>query len=121
MDGLRGIHCPEVMVMELLQDGLIAFFSAVGVTACVWLVAGALLQSARCRNREMMLVLPVRGTAPAMEADFRELLRLRRNLPEAGIVLVDCGLESESRAVAEYFALKYRRVRVCRAEEFQIE
>ena len=32
--------------MTLLQDGLIAFLSAVGLTALVWLVAGAVLQVA---------------------------------------------------------------------------
>ena len=45
--------------MELLEDGLIAFFSAVGVTSCVWLIAGALLGAGRCRNPAVRLVLPV--------------------------------------------------------------
>lgn len=33
--------------MMLFQDGLLAFFSAVGVTTVVWLVAGALLHAGR--------------------------------------------------------------------------
>ena len=33
--------------MMLFQDGLLAFFSAVGATTVVWLVAGALLHAGR--------------------------------------------------------------------------
>ena len=33
--------------MVLLQDGLIAFFSAVGVPTVVWLTAGAFLRAGR--------------------------------------------------------------------------
>ena len=33
--------------MTLLQDGLIAFFSAVGVTTLVWIVAGAFFRAGR--------------------------------------------------------------------------
>lgn len=34
--------------MMLFQDGLLAFFSAVGVTTVVWLVAGAKIVLADC-------------------------------------------------------------------------
>lgn len=107
--------------MELLKDGLIAFLSAVGLTACVWLIAGSFFQDARCRNREILLVLPLHGGAPAMQSDFRDLLRVRRNLPKARIVLVDCGLEPEARDLAEYFCLKYKRVELRNAAEFKVE
>ena len=63
--------------MTLLQDGLIAFFSAVGVTTLVWIVAGAF---------------------------FRALRRLRGRLPGARIVLADCGLTRDARALAAYLA-----------------
>lgn len=93
--------------MELLQDGLIAFFSAVGVAGCIWLVAGALLGSGKCRNGEALLVLPVHGTAPAMEQDLRDLVRIRREIPGAQIVLADCGLTEDARALAQYFCQRY--------------
>jgi hypothetical protein len=93
--------------MELLEDGMIAFLSAVGLTSCVWLIAGALLGAGKCRNREVRIVLPVRGDAPAMESDLRDLLRLRRQLPCADIVLEDRGLTAECRRLAEYFCRRY--------------
>ena len=51
--------------MTLLQDGLIAFLSAVGLTALVWLVAGAVLHTGRPIVPGLLLVLPLRGEAPA--------------------------------------------------------
>ena len=69
--------------MMLFQDGLLAFFSAVGVTTVVWLVAGALLHAGRPVIPGVLLVLPVRGEALAMEADVRELRRARNHLPGA--------------------------------------
>ena len=68
--------------MTLLQDGVIAFLSAVGVTALVWIVAGALFRAGRPAIPGLLLVLPLRGEALAMEADVRELRRLQE--PPAG-------------------------------------
>lgn len=93
--------------MELLQDGLIAFFSAVGITSCVWIVAGTFLGAGRCRNPLVRIVLPVTDAAPAMEADLRDLLRVRRQVPGATIVLEDRGLTEECRLLAEYFCRRY--------------
>lgn len=101
--------------MVLLQDGLIAFLSAVGLTTCVWLVAGAFLGGGKCRNPEVRLVLPLFGSAPAMEADLRELLRLRRQTPGAVIVLEDRGMTDEARELAEYFCLRHDGVELQKA------
>ncbi len=96
--------------MTLLQDGLIAFFSAVGVTTLVWIVAGAFLRAGRPAVPGLLLVLPLRGEALAMEADVRELRRLRSRLPGARIVLADCGLTRDARALAAYLADRDQRV-----------
>ena len=90
--------------MVFLQDGLIAFFSAVGMATVVWLTAGALLHAGRPAIPGLLLVLPLRGEAPAMEADLRELRRLGGHLPGAEIVLADCGLTEEARALACFLA-----------------
>lgn len=82
--------------MTLLQDGLIAFLSAVGVTTLVWIVAGAFFRAGRPAVPGLLLVLPLRGEALAMEADVRELRRLRGRLPGARIVLADCGLTRDA-------------------------
>ena len=44
--------------MALLQDGLIAFLSAVGLTTVIWLVAGLLLRTGKPTIPGLLLVLP---------------------------------------------------------------
>ena len=90
--------------MVLLQDGVIAFLSAVGLTAIVWLAAGAILHTGRPTVPGLLLVLPLRGEVPALEEDVRELRRVRRQLPGARIVLADCGMTADARALASYLA-----------------
>ena len=61
--------------MNVFRDGVIAFFSAVGMTTVVWLLAGAVLHAGRPTIPGLLLVLPVRGEALALEHDVRELRR----------------------------------------------
>ena len=49
--------------MTLLQDGILAFFSAVGMTTVVWLLSGALLHAGRPTVPGLLLVLPLKGEA----------------------------------------------------------
>ena len=88
--------------MYILQDGIIAFLSAVGLATLIWFLAGALLHAGRPTIPGLLLVLPLRGEALSMEADVRELRRLQHQLPGSRIVLSDCGLTPEARALAEY-------------------
>ena len=99
--------------MTLLQDGLIAFLSAVGLTALVWLVAGAVLHTGRPIVPGLLLVLPLRGEALAMEADVRDL-------PGARMVLVDCGLTEDARGLAQYLADREKRGELVDAAEFHL-
>ena len=103
--------------MVLLQDGLIAFFSAVGLTTVVWLVAGAVLHAGRPTVPGLLLVLPLRGEALAMEADVRELRRIQGSLPGAKIVLADCGLTEDARGLARYLADREKNAELVSAEE----
>ncbi len=107
--------------MGLLQDGIIAFLSAVGLTTVVWLASGVLLGTGRPQVPGLLLVLPLRGEALAMEADMRELRRLQGRLPGARILLADCGLTEEAKAMANYLADRETDAEVVDAKEFQIE
>jgi len=106
--------------MTLLQDGLIAFLSAVGVTTLVWIVAGAFFRAGRPAVPGLLLVLPLRGEALAMEADVRELRRLQSRLPGARMVLVDCGLTEDARGLAQYLADREKRGELVDAAEFHL-
>lgn len=107
--------------MALLQDGVLAFFSAVGMTAVVWIAAGALQRAGRPTVPGLLLVLPLRGDALAMENDVRELRRIQGRLPGARIVLTDCGLTEDARALAAYLAQREKNAVLVSAEEFQVK
>ena len=106
--------------MELMQDGVIAFFCAVGRTTVVWLVAGSLLHTGRPVIPGLLLVLPVQGEALALEADVRELRRVQSRLPGARMVLADCGLTEDARELAQYLAARETNAALMDAKEFQL-
>ena len=106
--------------MTLLQDGILAFFSAVGMTTVVWLAAGAVLHAGRPTIPGLLLVLPRRGDALAMEADVRELRRVQGRLPGAKIVLADCGLTEDARGLAQYLADREENAELVDAKEFRV-
>ena len=107
--------------MVLLQDGVIAFFSAVGLTTVVWFLASAFLHAGRPVIPGLMLVLPLRGEALAMEADVRELRRARHSLPGSKIVRADCGLTEDARGLAEYLAAREENAAVTAGPDIRLE
>ena len=107
--------------MSVFRDGVIAFFSAVGITTVVWLLAGALLHAGRPAIPGLLLVLPVQGDAPALEHDVRELRRLQGGLPGAKLVIADCGLTAEARGLADYLADREENAAVVNGADFRLE
>ena len=106
--------------MVLLKDGLLAFLSAVGLTTVVWLAAGALLHTGKPCIPGLLLVLPLRGDALAMEADMRELRRVQSRLPGAKILLADCGMTETARGLAAYLAEREHDAALVDAKEIQL-
>lgn len=105
--------------MTVLYDGVIAFLAAVGVTALLWVLADLVLRG-RERTVDAALVLPVRGMASCMEEDVRTLLTLRGQLGKhAPILLVDCGLDEESRQRAAVLGKRYHRVMLVLPEQME--
>ena len=119
--GDLAIYCPEVMDVSVFRDGVIAFFSAVGMTTVVWLLAGAVFHAGRPIIPGLLLVLPARGEAPALEADVRELRRVQGGLPGAKIVIADCGLTEEARGLANYLADREENAAVMDGRDLRLE
>ena len=108
--------------MLLLQDGVLAFLSAVGLTTIVWALAGAALRiGGRPAIPGLLLVLPLKGEALAMEADVRELRRVLGSLPGARILLADCGLTPDAQALARYLADREKNAALVPAGELSAE
>ena len=106
--------------MVLLQEGLVDFLSAVGLTTVGWLSAGALLHTGRPAIPGLLLVLPLRGEALAMESDVRELRRVQNRLPGAKILLADCGLSEDARGLAQYLADRQEDAALLDAKDIQL-
>ena len=107
--------------MSVFRDGVIAFFSAVGMTTVVWLLAGAVFHAGRPIIPGLLLVLPARGEAPALEADVRELRRVQGSLPGAKLVIADCGMTEEARGLADYLAVREENAAVVNGADFRLE
>ncbi|MCI9644890.1 MAG: hypothetical protein HFF97_09260 [Oscillibacter sp.] len=108
--------------MLLLQDGVLAFLSAVGLTTIVWALAGAALRiGGRPAIPGLLLVLPLKGEALAMEADVRELRRVQGSLPGAKILLADCGLTPDAQALAQYLADREKNAALVSAGDLAAE
>lgn len=103
--------------MKIFYDGVIAFLSAVGLSALIWSAAELLLRRAPQLPAGVTLVLPLQGEGGTMEADVTELNRLRRHLPESRLVLQNCGLSDEALTLARYLALEHEGVILIGAED----
>ena len=109
------------MEVSVFRDGVIAFFSAVGMTTVVWLLAGAVLHAGRPTIPGLLLVLPVRGEALALAHDVRELRRVQGSLPGAKLVIADCGMTEEARGLADYLAVREENAAVVNGADFRLE
>ena len=115
-----GINYPEVIGNDIAAGWFDCVFVRRGPDRLVWLVAGAVLHTGRPIVPGLLLVLPLRGEALAMEADVRELRRLQSRLPGARMVLVDCGLTEDARGLAQYLADREKRGELVDAAEFHL-
>ena len=101
--------------MNVFRDGVIAFFSAVGMTTVVWLLAGALLHAGRPVIPGLLLVLP----AQLPHIVFQR--RVQGSLPGAKLVIADCGLTEEARGLADYLAVREENAAVVNGADFRLE
>ena len=103
--------------MELLHDGVIAALSAIGLTAVIWVIAGAILHPRRRGTLDAVAVIPASGAAENLEYTVRALERSRYE--EGGfrrIVILDCGLWDDALKVADILCRDDYDVTICKKE-----
>ena len=103
--------------MELLHDGVIAALSAIGLTAVIWVIAGAMLHPRRRGTIDAVAVIPASGAAESLEYTVRSLERSR--FEEGGftrIVILDCGLSDDALKVADLLCRDDYDVTICKKE-----
>lgn len=87
--------------MRLLEDGLVAALSSIGLVTVIFLAISAVVHP-RCRGTlDTLAVVPCCGGADRLEHTVRALERLRY---ERGgftrIIILDCGLDEDAKRVA---------------------
>ena len=98
--------------MQILTDACLALLAAVGIWTLGRLVLDRLLNGGK--ETEVWTVLPVRGDGDSLEQVVRKLKRLPHS---RGVLLVDCGLSQQGRALADFLAEQERNVWVCPWEQ----
>ena len=112
-----GIHWCEVMTVDWMGNGVLAFLAAVGIAALVWLGTGGLLRR-RPPEVPAVLVLPACGGAEALEGWVRTLLEVRAQLGRsAEITVVDCGLTAEGARRVQLLAQRFDKIMVLDRDE----
>lgn len=103
--------------MELLHDGVIAALSAIGLTAVVWVIAGAILHPRRRDTMDVAAVIPAFGAAENLEYIVRALERSRYEVGGfTRIVILDCGLSDDALRVADILCRDDFDVTICKKE-----
>lgn len=101
--------------MQLLEDGAIAALAAFGLAALLFLLLSALLRPRERDTAEAFMVVPCRrGEGAKLEQTIHILTRMRY---ERGgfcrIVILDCGMDEETRQVAALLCRDHYDVSVC--------
>ncbi len=106
------------MITEVLQQGLIAFFAAVGIAWFVWTAVGVIFLSKRERTEKCVVLIPVTDDAPALEqtvAGLQWTAVYGRRFDR--ILIADCGLDEETKERARRLSRQNGAVRLCRVED----
>jgi len=106
--------------MELWRDGLIAFLAATGLAAIFWLLAGQILRLRSWAPQGAVLILAVGGYEPQLEKRLRRAQEMAWGMKmPPRIVVVDCGMESETRRAAEELVAWDTTFTLCGAENLK--
>lgn len=104
--------------MELLEDGVVAFLAAVGVTALVWLAVS--FWTRRRKALDAWLLLPARGAGETLAFSVHELEEIRLQMGrQTQILVVDCGLTPEGKHILEILCREDDRLIGCAIEELE--
>ncbi|MGM9607802.1 MAG: hypothetical protein ACI3XJ_09890 [Oscillospiraceae bacterium] len=98
--------------MQILTDACLALLAAIGIWTLGRLALDRLLNGGKVP--EAWTVVPARGDGDGLEQIVR---RLEKMSCSRGVLLVDCGLSREGRALAESFVKQKRNVWLCPWEQ----
>ena len=106
--------------MQLFSDAVIAVLAAVGLAALLYALINALTRPCKPFQGDAAVLVPCRGDGSArLEAAVRALVRARCTCGGfRRIVILDCGMDEDARAVAALLCREAFDVTLCRAENY---
>ena len=105
--------------MQLWQDGLIALLATIGLTALIWLPIRSICFLPAV-HRSVLTLLCVQGDGGELEQQVRALRLLQEECGITGkLLLVDCGLSDEGRALCRLIERTDRHVTLCEKSDIE--
>ena len=100
----------------MIWNIIICALAAAGLLAAVWLVCAKYLLP--IRTKDAFLVLAARGRGEALEQQCRAYLLLKNaGILQRPLLIVDLGLDTEGRCLAQLLKGMDGQISVCRAQE----
>ncbi len=104
--------------METIVEIILAFLAVIGLVSLGWLGFGCLLMPTG--GTDTVCLLPGRGEGETLEQAVTGLVWLRGGGLFGGrLVIVDCGLTEQGRAIARALAHRESTVELCPVEELE--
>ncbi len=104
--------------METIVEIILAFLAVIGLVSLGWLGFGCLLMPTG--GTDTVCLLPGRGEGETLEQAVTGLVWLRGGGLFGGrLVIVDCGLTEQGRAIARALARRESTVELCPVEELE--
>ena len=100
---------------------IIAVLAASVIIALVWAAANALLTPVSCgKGGNICTVLKIKGHFPEMEQTIGSVLWLQKNgILDSGIIIADCGIDEETRGMAELITRGNGKIVLCNVRELE--
>ncbi|MBQ1351475.1 MAG: hypothetical protein IIY71_02010 [Oscillospiraceae bacterium] len=96
--------------MQILLDGCLAFFAAVGIGAILFSLAHTGPLSASEQDAPLLVFFSVQGDGKSLHILFSQL---QKQIHPANIILVDDGLDEQGQKIVSELLRKYPALRCC--------
>lgn len=105
-------------MLSAVLEMLLTLLAAVGFASILWMFLEHRLVPGSGEESGVFTVVRGSGDGAELEQSIRSLLRLRREgLYRGTILVVDCGLDEEGKALARLLCANSEEIRFCTADE----
>ena len=104
-------------MLTTVLEMVFILLASVGLASILWVALARRIFPAS-GGKDLFAVVRGRGRGDELEQDVRDLLRLRhQDLFQGTVLIVDCGLEEEGKALARLLCANGTDIKFCQPEE----